>query len=149
LGFSNPVNLKYFLKLLPCFSFLVTKAFVRQQYTFMRSLFYIICFSFFLVSCGGKNDKWTTHNVTEGGFSVGMYAPIEKTKKTEVTIFGKQERHFVSWKPSSVAIDKFKLFEVSYINCPASAIADSIQLNATLDKAIDLRKNDFSEVDVI
>jgi len=115
----------------------------------MRNLLYILFLSFIVVSCGEKNDKWITHNVPEGGFSVGMYSPVVKTKKTEITVFGKQERNFVSWKPSSVAIDKFKLFEVSYINCPASAITDSIQLNATLDKAIDLRKNDFSEVDVI
>jgi hypothetical protein len=115
----------------------------------MRTFLSIICFSFLLLSCGEKNDKWATQNVPEGGFSVGMPTPVEKTKKTEETVFGKQERHFVSWKPSSVAINKFKLFEVSYISCPPSKIADSIQLNAVLDKAIDIRKNDFSEVDII
>jgi hypothetical protein len=115
----------------------------------MRHLFLLLSISIFLSSCGGERDKWVTESVADGGFTVSIPTPIVKLDKTEVTAFGKQVRHFVRWKPSSVTIDKFKLFEVSYTDCPASVLADNQLLNSKLDEAIDLRKKDFSEVDEI
>ena len=73
-----------------------------------------------------------------------MLSPIQKAEKTEVTAFGKQVRHFVRWKPSSFAIDKFKLFEVSYTNCPV-ALSDTARLNMMLDSAAEMRIKDFTE----
>jgi hypothetical protein len=115
----------------------------------MRSL--LLCFGFLIVlsSCGSEHDTWTTENVAAGGFSIMIPSPVEKLQKTEITPFGKQVRHFVRWKPSSFAIDKFKLFEVSYTDCPPSVLTDSMRLNAVLDSAAEMRKKDFSEVDII
>ncbi len=114
----------------------------------MRNL--IIFLSFIMLSsCSGNDNEWKTHTIPEGGFSVGMPSPITKTEKTEVTPFGKQKRNFVRWKPSSFAIDKLKLFEVSYTNCPSSVIGDSTLMNVMLDSAVEMRKHDFSEVDII
>ncbi len=120
-----------------------------QIHYFMRptllSLFAIIMLS----SCFGEKTKWEIQHVPEGNFSIKMPTPVEKDKKMETTAFGKQNRYFVRWKPSSVAIDKFKLFEVSYTNVPPSIIDDSEQLSTMLEVAVELRKKDFSEVDYI
>jgi hypothetical protein len=80
---------------------------------------------------------------------IEMPSPAAKTEKSEETIFGKKTRHFVSWKPSSFAIDKFKLFEVSYIDCPLSVSQDSFKMNSVLEEAVEMRMKDFSETDVM
>jgi hypothetical protein len=102
-----------------------------------------------LISCGAEERGWKNHTIPEGNFSVDMPVPMQKDEKTEFTVFGKQVRHFVRWKPSSVAIDKFKLFEVSYTDCPSSILTDTFRMNMVLDSAVDMRKKDFSEVDEI
>lgn len=115
----------------------------------MRSLVVVLGLLIFLCSCSGSSSDWATHNSKAGGFSVQMPAPVANLKKNEVTPFGKQDRHFVRWKPSSFSISRFKLFEVSYITCPAYVSADSMAMARVLDSAIELRKNDFSDVDMI
>lgn len=115
----------------------------------MRQIAAILFSIVFFTSCNTEETKWSLQTIGEGGFVVNMPSNIEKSEKTEITAFGKQVRHFVRWKPSSFAIDKFKLFEVSYTNSPVSQDADSASLNTALDKAIELRKKDFSEVDII
>jgi len=115
----------------------------------MRLILTFFISAIILSSCGGENHKWEPYVSKEGNFTITMPTPIEKAEKNELTTFGKQPRYFVRWKPSSFAIDKFKLFEVSYTNCPASATTDSARLNATLDSAVELRKKDFSEIEVL
>ena len=79
----------------------------------LRYISIICALSFFLTACGSEERGWKNQIVPEGNFSVDMPLPMQKAEKTEITVFGKQVRHFVRWKPSSFAIDKFKLFEVS------------------------------------
>ncbi|MBC7553922.1 MAG: hypothetical protein H7257_08085 [Taibaiella sp.] len=99
-----------------------------------------------LVSCGSNQvDTWAVYTSGEGGFSVEMPAKPQKSEKIEVTAFGKQKVNFITWKPSSFSIDKFKLFEVSYTNCPAGVIGDSAKTKFFLDSSIKLRANDFTE----
>ncbi|MCF8450057.1 MAG: hypothetical protein K9G49_09335 [Taibaiella sp.] len=115
----------------------------------MRSIFTLILLSTLLYACGGDRNKWDTHSIPEGGFTIAMPSPISKSEKKEVTPFGTQIRHFVRWKPSNFAIDKVKLYEVSYTDCPASVMADSLLLQSMLDSAVDMRIKDFSEVEVL
>ncbi len=102
---------------------------------------------FMLVSCGNTDEKWSTYTSGEGGFSISMPTKVEKTEKVEVTPFGKQKTHFVTWKPSALAINKFKLFQVSYTDCPSKFIEDSIMRDFMLDSSIRMRYRDFTERD--
>lgn len=115
----------------------------------MRVALYLITAIIFCSSCGAEHNTVKVQNFSEGNFSALMPTPVEKTQKTETTVFGKQVRYFVKWQPSTFAIDKFKLFEVSYTSCPAAVMADSVGMNKYLDEAVEMRKKDFSEVDVI
>jgi hypothetical protein len=114
----------------------------------MRIFFFFIfiCPYLLLLSCRENNSKWAKYTSKDGAFSIYMPADIVRSEKTEVTAFGKQVTHFVTWKPSSFAIDKFKLFQVSYTDCPSRFIGDSNRLNTSLDSSINLRKNDFTEL---
>jgi hypothetical protein len=117
----------------------------------MRSIIAIAIFScllFTVYSCSEDNDAWGKYTSNEGSFSITMPAHVKKTEKKEVTVFGTQVTHFVTWKPSSFAIDKFKLFQVSYTECPPRVCMDSLLLNAALDSGIALRKKDFTESDI-
>lgn len=102
-----------------------------------------------LASCSSEEKGWKKQSIPEGNFTVDIPSPIEKAEKNEVTVFGKQTRHFVRWKPSSFAIDKFKLFEVSYTNCPAGIMTDTARLNSILDSAVEMRIKDFTEEEEI
>lgn len=115
----------------------------------MRLSLYLIIVLFIFGSCGAEHGAVAVQTFKEGNFSVLIPEPIKKTQKTENTVFGKQVRYFVRWAPSSIAIDKFKLFEVSYTACPPSVSADSLHLNRVLDSAVEMRKKDFSEVEMI
>jgi len=97
-------------------------------------------------SCGDKNNEWAKYVSKDGGFSVYMPTPVTRSDKMEVTAFGKQMTHFITWKPSSFAIAKFKLFQVSYTNCPEVFTRDSLKRNQSLDSAINMRKSDFTEL---
>jgi hypothetical protein len=111
-----------------------------------RGAVLILSLSFF-ASCGGNDDKWAVYTSGEGGFSINMPAKPEKTEKVEVTPFGKQKVHFITWKPSTFSIDKFKLFEVSYTDCPSRFSADSVIADFMLDSSIRMRIKDFTEKD--
>lgn len=115
----------------------------------MRTIVLLLASAILFSSCGGSNGDWVDHNVTEAGFIISLPTPIIKTKKNEVTPFGKKDRNFVRWKPSNFALSKFKLFEVSYVPCPAYIAGDSARMAAVLDSAVNMRINDFSEVDLI
>ena len=102
-------------------------------------------FVMFLASCSQETAKWSEFTSNEGGFSINMPNPVKKSQKKMETAFGKQMAYFYTWQPPGTAIDKFKLFEVSYTSCPA---ADSSRIEEMLDKAIEIRKKDFSESDI-
>ena len=100
-----------------------------------------------LLSCGSKGIEWKQYNSGEGGFTINMPANPQKTQKTEVTPFGKQVVHFITWKPSTFSIDKFKLFQISYTDCPARFTNDSVMTDVMLDSSIRMRMRDFTEKD--
>ena len=103
----------------------------------------IICLCMLTVSCK-DSTKWAQYTSKEAGFSIFMPAtPVKTDKKV-----GKQVIHFVTWKPATFALEKFKLFEVSYTDFPGINTADSASMNALLDTAISQRKKDFTELDV-
>ena len=108
----------------------------------------LICLLAVVSSCSDDNHPWAKYTSAEGGFTVMMPSRVKKSEKKEYTVFGKQITHFVTWKPSSFAIDKFKLFQVSYTDCPPRIAADSALLNSALDSAMAIRKKDFTEGDL-
>jgi len=102
-----------------------------------------------LQSCSGDNrNQMVKYTSSPGGFTVLFPGSPKLTDKTEVTPFGKQVVHFVSWRPSAVAIYKIKLFEVSYTACPASLMNDTVMLGIMLDSSIKMRQKDFIEKDI-
>lgn len=114
----------------------------------MRSVYSLlavaIC-SIVLFSCGGGSNSWSLYTSGEGGFSVNMPGKPEKTDKVILTAFGKQKVNFITWKPSALAIDKFKLFQVSFTNCPPQYANDTVMRDYMLDSCIRMRKKDFTE----
>ena len=97
----------------------------------------------FFASCKDETP-WAQYTSKDGGFSVFMPVnPIKSDKK-----IGKQTVHYVSWTPTSLALNKFKLFEVSYTDYAAGVPADTMQINTLLDTAIAQRKRDFFEGDI-
>ncbi len=110
--------------------------------------FIFVLSTLFLFSCKDDNSEWAVYTSAEGGFSIKMPANPKKTEKKEVTAFGKQVTHFITWKPSNLTIDKFKLFEVSYTDVPARFTKDSATLQLMLDSSINMRKKDFTELDI-
>jgi hypothetical protein len=108
-----------------------------------------ICLSFILVSCSTGKEKWEKQTVPEGGFSIMMPMPVEKFDKKETTAFGQQTTHYIRWQPSSFAMDKFKLFQAGYMNCPANIMTDTNRMNLMLDSVTEMRKRDFTESEII
>jgi hypothetical protein len=99
-----------------------------------------------LLACKNNNkSEWAIFSSGPGAFSVNMPVKPELTQKTEVTPFGKQVVHFVTWKPSAVSISKFKLFQISYTDCPQTVVADTIMTQVMLDSSIKMAKQEFSE----
>ncbi len=119
----------------------------------MRSLFKLSILPLLgivLASCGGSNgdNSWVHYTSPQGAFSVSFPSQPKTSEKTEVTAFGKQVVHFVTWRPKTFSIDKFKLFEVSYTDCPARFISDSLMTDIMLDSSIRIRKRDFTDRDI-
>ncbi len=119
----------------------------------MRS---ILRYSFYLgsclliLSCGGKKESdWYTLKSGEGGFTVNMPSKPVKSDKTEVTAFGRQAVHFYTWKPGTFSIAKFKLFQISYTDCAPRLVSDSVMMELMLDSAINMRKKDFTEKEIV
>ena len=100
-------------------------------------------------SCSDNNEAWAKYSSKEGAFSVNMPGNIKRLDKTLPTPFGKQVIHYFTWKPSSFSIDKFKLFQVSYTDCPSRAERDTAILRSALDSSIGLRKKDFTETEIV
>jgi hypothetical protein len=107
----------------------------------------VICLTFLVcLSCSTHRNKWTKYS--DRTFSASMPEGAVLSDKQEVTPFGKQSVHYVTWKPSTLELNKFKLFQVSYTDCPARFTGDSMKMNAALDSSINIRKRDFTENDV-
>jgi hypothetical protein len=105
-------------------------------------------FVMFLSSCSQEETKWSEFTSNEGKFTINMPSPTKKSEKVVETPFGSQKVYFYSWQPPGYAIDKFKLFEVSYTSVPARIANDSELIEEMLDKSIELRKKDFAETDI-
>ena len=104
----------------------------------------IICVLFCLVSSCRDQTPWAQYTAKDAGFTVFMPSkPVRTDKKT-----GKQVIHYVTWKPETFALNKFKLFEVSYTDYPGFVNSDSTALNALMDSSINARKRDFTDLDV-
>lgn len=103
--------------------------------------------AFFLQSCSEHHNQWAKYS--DAAFSANMPVKPVASDKVEITPFGKQKVHYVTWKPATLELNKFKLFQVSYTDCPARYTSDSMQMNATLDSSINLRKKDFTELEVV
>ncbi len=117
----------------------------------MRTLFsFIVTAAIFLLSsCTEHKKAWITYS--DNVFRVKMpEKPVIVTTDAVKTPFGIQKVHTVSWKPATLELSKFKLFQVSYIDCPGSASFDSMKMNKLLDSSINWRKRDFpEETDII
>lgn len=106
-------------------------------------LMVIVCVGM-LCACK-ESTKWAQYTSKEGGFTVFMPSnPAKMDKKV-----GKQLIHFVTWRPATFALDKFKLVEVSYYDVPGGVSSDTSALNALLDSGINNRKKDFTENDLV
>lgn len=110
---------------------------------------FVLCCSacFVITSCSEHNNKWSKYG--DHAFSVTMPAGAKVYDKQETTPFGKQNVHYVTWKPESLELNKFRLFQVSYTDCPARFTGDTMKINATLDSSINQRKRDFTELEVV
>lgn len=100
---------------------------------------------FMCTSCSDDGDEWKKLNSKDGNFVINMPPNPKTFDKTEMTPFGKQVTHYITWKPSSFAMDKFKLFQVTYTNCPANVMADSALLHVMLDSGIVMVQRDYTE----
>ena len=98
-----------------------------------------------LSSCGGNNIEWQKYTSEQGSFMIEMPVPVVKSEKKD--IYWKGTTHFISWQPSTFAIYKIKLFQISYTDCPPGVSSDSAQLNLMLDSAISVRKRDFTDAE--
>ena len=104
-------------------------------------------FIFLCTSCSEHHNEWSKYQ--DRAFSIRMPVKPVVTDKVEITPFGKQNVRHVTWKPATLELNKFKLFQVSYTDCPARYVADSMKTNGTLDSSINLRKKDFTETEIL
>ena len=107
----------------------------------------IISIVIVISSCSAPNNKWAKYS--DHSFSVMMPVQPVVADKQEMTLFGKQTVHYITWKPTTLELNKFKLFQVSYTDCPAHYTADTFKLNATLDSSINMRKKDFTDNEIL
>jgi len=111
----------------------------------VNSVLVFICMLVISCSPSGKSVKYASN---ADGFSVYFPATPKTSVKQDLTTFGKQAVHYVTWKPGTFDINKLKLLQVSYTDCPRSASADSVRLNITLDSSINMIKREYTELEV-
>ena len=119
------------------------RAFFNLALIITGTLSVVLTFS----SCSNKVSKWTKYS--DRNFSITMPEKPQVYDRQEATPFGKQTVHYVSWKPESLELNKFKLFQVSYTDYPSRFTTDTATLNMSLDSSINSRKRDFTDLDVI
>src|ERR1700684_4024027 len=100
------------------------------------SLVVISSVVFMLSACTSGSLKWRKYTAGDGTFSINMPDGYVKTEKSENTVFGRQVVHYVTWKPSVFALGKFKLFQITYTDCPKGYTSDTLSLGALLDRSI-------------
>ena len=108
------------------------------------NLLVIISVVFTLQACHEKHG-WIKYSSNEDGFTIYLPAAPLKSVKQEMTAFGKQAVHYVTWKPATFDINKLKLLQVSYTDCPRRGSMDIPLRNAILNISLDLIKKDFTE----
>ena len=109
----------------------------------------LICTAIFISSCHPNNIPWEKYTSNEGAFSVYMPSPVKKKDKKGYSIFGRDvTTHFVYWEPPTFTIDKFKLFQVAYTDCPANFCTDTALMNTMLDSAILTRRRDYTDIEL-
>ena len=112
----------------------------------LAKLAFVCLFVSVCSSCHRNNIPWNKFTSTQGAFSITMPAPVKVVDKKGLSIFGKNTpTHISYWEPSSLTIDKFKRFEVSYTDVPANIGRDSLSMAAILDSAIITRRRDFTD----
>jgi hypothetical protein len=111
----------------------------------MRVCINVVIIAVFCVLSSCKDaTPWAQYTDKPGGFTIFMPGnPVRSDRKV-----GKQLIHAVGWKPTTFALNKFKAFEVSYTDYPGTAGSDTGRLSTLLDNTINLRKKDFTELDV-
>ena len=100
-----------------------------------------------LPSCSTKPTSWAKYS--DRNFSIRMPEKPQVYDRQEATPFGKQTVHYVTWKPESLELNKFRLFQVSYTDYPSRLATDTATMNMSMDSSINARKRDFTELDVI
>jgi len=113
----------------------------------LHSFLAILAASVLLFSCHPtvKSERYSSN---ADGFSAYFPAKPVTTVKQEKTIFGTQAVHYVTWKPGTFDINKLKLLQVTFTDCPRSAAADSMRTAITLDSSMNLLKRDYSEFEI-
>lgn len=97
-------------------------------------------------ACTHHVSSWSAYQES-GKFQAEFPGKPVVTDKVETTPFGKKTVHYVSWKPATLELNKFKLFQVSYTECPTYSEADS-SLYKALENSINIRKKDFTDNDI-
>ena len=100
----------------------------------------------FFSSCSRTELEWETYTSVDGGFTVQIPKNSKRVDKVEMTPFGKQTNHYIIWKPDGLQIYKIKLFQVSYTTC--SNISDSFSFYGMLDRSINMRVKDFTDLEI-
>ncbi len=113
-----------------------------------NSFIAILVVAALLFSSCHPSSRSERYSSNADGFSVYFPAKPVTAVKQERTIFGMQAVHYVTWKPGTFDINKLKLLQVSFTDCPRSASADSMRIAVTLDSSINMLMRDYSEFDI-
>ena len=117
----------------------------------MRGIISLIIFSLILItapSCSHHANKWAKYTGDRNFTVILPGTPVVRDVQ-EITPFGKQTVHYVTWKPATLDLNKFKLVQISYTDCPARFTSDSGKQNVALDSSINMRKRDFTDNEII
>ena len=120
---------------------------MRTFYQRVPAVIGIVVFSLVISACSSHKNRWSKY--ADRSFSIRMPEGRKEYDKMLVTSFGKQNVHFIEWRPESLELNKFKLFQVSYTDVPARFTSDANKMNESLDSSINVRKRDFTELEVI
>ena len=119
---------------------------MRTFYKLVPAIIGILTFSLAISACSSHKNRWSKY--ADKSFSIRMPEERKEYDKIQVTAFGKQNVHYIEWRPQSLELNKFKLFQVSYTDCPQRFTTDANRINEALDSSINVRKRDFTELEV-
>jgi hypothetical protein len=107
----------------------------------------LISLLFMLPACH-TNNSWAKYSSNADGFTIYMPVGPKSMVKQQKTAFGTQQVHYIYWKPATFDINKLKLLQVAYNDCSRRGGADSAYTNQALDSSINLRKRDYTDLEV-